>query len=1000
MKKTLRYALSVLLLGLTVTLSAAEKVIKIGKDAAMTLNRENVEIVTAPTANKVVQFAARELKTFLDSALSADIKIVNAPTAGKKHFFIGKEFAGDCSFDEKKLFRDAFYIITKGDGIYIGGIDSEKAFPEKQLQYTIWNQYYERATLFGVYDFLERFAGVRFYFPGELGTIVPKTAAIKVPQIEIFDFPDYDFRRYSMYQGKWMDVPKSPAAKARYEKYRSRAKFNQKRMVNGVWLKTAPNDFRNEEKNLAFYRYRMETFMEPNCHGLARYCYIKRFGKTNPEYFALMDNGQRHCSESLPHPGSICYSSGVVEEIYQDAKSFLLGEKADKRGVLTLHTGKPGWDPSAAQKGYFNIMPQDSYYRCHCDKCAKKFGTGVNYATEFMWQFTADIANRLKKEGVPGKVTQMAYRPYRAVPKVDIPDNVSVMVAEIGPWAQYNPEGQKRDYAELAAWAKKVAPNRIYLWNYVGKNDSSSSNLPDIPAPTHKAMALYYKSLEPLNIRGAYLESETDRYINNYLMYYLYGKLAWDNKVDTDAIIAEHHKLMFDQAAPVMATIFDDFEKLWLSRVVAKQAETPRGPLISSPPESELWNDIYSARVIDSFRQRFDEAEKLTAGNKLARARVRIFRNEWLEPLAAARAKYIENSSAVSSFGFVPGKDFHLRPFVTGKQAPAGELVDTKVHVSFGNNALRIAFECEEPNFEHIQATKRERNDPNVWQDSSVEVFIDPTGEGKGYYQLILNAEKSLTINKTVLNGSIGKHVGTIKAGVYTAVTRTKNGYRAAMSIPLKQLEGFDAAKAKFNFCRNRILKVRKAYHKLYTWSPFVKRFNDSENFGKIVSGDKSANAVDQGDFTLAMRGRWLGQWFHSGKLPENQSIERDTREYFSWPASIKLVNDSDKQLYFTQYLTKLEPDSEYEFTCMVKYKDVKRSASSTGGGVRININPEKNLWAPKTGMTGTSNWTRIKYQFKTTAKTNNPHRAYMRIYLLGATGTVWVDDVKIVKIK
>ena len=288
MKKTLLCALSVLLLGLTVTLSAAEKVIKIGKDAAMTLNKENVEIVTAPTANKVVQFAARELKTFLDSALSADIKIVNAPTAGKKHFFIGKEFAKDCNFDANKLFRDAFYIITKGDGIYIGGIDSEKAFPEKQLQYTIWNQYYERATLFGVYDFLERFAGVRFYFPGELGTIVPKTAAIKVPQIEIFDFPDYDFRRYSMYQGKWMDLPKSPAAKARYEKYRSRAKFNQKRMVNGVWLKTAPNDFRNEEKNLAFYRYRMETFMEPNCHGLARYCYIKRFGKTNPEYFALV----------------------------------------------------------------------------------------------------------------------------------------------------------------------------------------------------------------------------------------------------------------------------------------------------------------------------------------------------------------------------------------------------------------------------------------------------------------------------------------------------------------------------------------------------------------------------------------------------------------------------------------------------------------------------------------------------------------------------------------
>ena len=89
MKKFVRYALCVLLMGLAFTLSAAEKVIKIGKDAAMTLNKDNVEIVVSANASKVVQFAASELKTFLGSALSADVKIVNAPTAGKKHFFIG-----------------------------------------------------------------------------------------------------------------------------------------------------------------------------------------------------------------------------------------------------------------------------------------------------------------------------------------------------------------------------------------------------------------------------------------------------------------------------------------------------------------------------------------------------------------------------------------------------------------------------------------------------------------------------------------------------------------------------------------------------------------------------------------------------------------------------------------------------------------------------------------------------------------------------------------------
>ena len=35
--------------------------------------------------------------------------------------------------------------------------------------------YDEQGTMYAVYDFLERFAGCRFYFPGELGTILPRT---------------------------------------------------------------------------------------------------------------------------------------------------------------------------------------------------------------------------------------------------------------------------------------------------------------------------------------------------------------------------------------------------------------------------------------------------------------------------------------------------------------------------------------------------------------------------------------------------------------------------------------------------------------------------------------------------------------------------------------------------------------------------------------------------------------------------------------------------------
>ena len=49
----------------------------------------DAEIVVAPKAPLGTQFAARELKTFLDRALGADVKVVTAFTPGKKAIVLG-----------------------------------------------------------------------------------------------------------------------------------------------------------------------------------------------------------------------------------------------------------------------------------------------------------------------------------------------------------------------------------------------------------------------------------------------------------------------------------------------------------------------------------------------------------------------------------------------------------------------------------------------------------------------------------------------------------------------------------------------------------------------------------------------------------------------------------------------------------------------------------------------------------------------------------------------
>jgi hypothetical protein len=56
-------------------------------------------------------------------------------------------------------------------------------------------------TEFAVYDFLERYVGVRWLFPGDLGTYVPKTRNIDIPMKEVVSRPAYISRTISTMQG-------------------------------------------------------------------------------------------------------------------------------------------------------------------------------------------------------------------------------------------------------------------------------------------------------------------------------------------------------------------------------------------------------------------------------------------------------------------------------------------------------------------------------------------------------------------------------------------------------------------------------------------------------------------------------------------------------------------------------------------------------------------------------------------------------------------------------
>ncbi len=956
--------------------SPAPKSIVIGKKSIMELKPGNFVILLPAKPSKVLKFAASELQTILSQAMGAKIPVTTAPQPGKHHIRLGiTPEAVKAGLDPEKLIRDGFYIRTVGKDIFIAGRDDSTKDPVREIQRGGgWSMHYEHATIFGVYDFLERFAGVRFYFPGELGTIVPKRKVLSIPQINIVERPDFKVRTYSaFYDGVYFEGPKADA------------------VIN-------PN------KNLNLYRNRYPTEYMPCCHGINGFGLVHRFGKSNPEYFVKMSNGTRLNDPDVRFAGQLCWTSPVKEEIYKDLVSYFTGRPPQERGVWwnKRHT----WAFPVFRNPYVDVMPQDSFHRCYCKNCEAAYNPGKYYATELVWGNVIDWANRLKKAGIKGQLNMMAYPPYRGIPKRAIPDNVNVMVAETGPWI-LDPKAAAVQDGEIKAWVKKLG-RKVWIWNYANKFGRLA--IKGVPAPTPRAVGAYYSRMSPY-IFGAFMESECDRYLYFYLNFHVFSKVAWDNKCNWQQIINEHHELMFGKAAPVMKQLFEFFEDTWLKKIYGRTVDTPIGPVVSVPSDYDLWHKIYSPTVLADLRRSFDKAASMVPKNSLEAKRIALFRREYLNNLEKAAQSYLNRTSAAKGvtmrFGGAP---VQLIPHDVKKGADP-ELVTTRVSAALNAKTIDFTFECEEPRFADTVAAKRAYDDKETWRDNSVEVFLNPSGDKKNYYQLIVNSKGSLTDFKWFRAGASSTLDASWRSDAAVAVTPVKGGFKVTLSIPLARFPGLKKSGFPVNFGRSRVLKSQGNCQIHYKWSRYAKGFHDLENYG-TVGPCKNEVIYDPGFDTLKPRkpaDRFWGVtknkkfygWYTNNQKPKDFAT-LDSKVFFSAPYSMKLVcTDHKKGRSIGQYITgKLKSNTKYRISFKVKLENVVQMSKSASGFC-VNIWDDANRWFPKgRWLAGTMDWTYLSFIHKTSAKAGNAKVSYIHARLMNCTGTAWVDDISIEEIE
>lgn len=942
--------------------------------------RAEAVIVLPPGAGKILRFAADELRTLLKEGTGAEIPVVSAPQTGKINIFLGEELLNKAGFSLKSIPRDGFVIRMLANNIYLAGRDDPKADPIREAGG--WCKW-ERGTLYAVYHFLERFAGVRFYFPGKMGTVVPVRSELKIPAADITEAPDFLTRK--VIPGV-RPIPGRPTVSRWYE--------GSEAGRNDVIRKAGMNN----------YRLRTGSYAVMAAHGLAQMGYVHRFAKTNPEFFALTDKGLRYTQPRLGWDrknhagiyGQLCLSNpGLREQVYKDAKAFLTGKSAAEAGIdLGPSHGSVRW-PGSLIPGFFDVMPNDSFYQCRCSRCQADFKKGPQAVSDHVWKFVKDMGERLKKENIPGRLNMMAYNPYRQIPSFDLPDNIWLTLSAVGPWT-VGTKREKSDFELIRRWNKKCNSKVGTLWTYPG---DPYRQFADLPMMTPRAVGKYFKSLAPY-INGALLEAETDHYLFQYLNFYIFSKVSWNTASNTDAILKEHFSLMFGPAAHSMREAYDLLEKCWL-KIYARAGEQNTGK-VDYPNEIERWTKIYDEKVMERITRLLRWAEKQTAKDKASQARVKFMAEELFGPMLKARKKWAADRAQVANWSeTLPMLKPGSRPVIDGKidealwknavtvpfrllNSKATGAVDSSRSLKLLRDAehLYVAFDFASVPPSNLRYAVGKGN--QFWFESEAEVMLMPSE--KVMYQFACNPAGEVRTMSYDISGLQLKSPKVLTTAAKIKCAKNTKNWSAEFAIPLAELKpAGNELKANFSYVES----VKNGGVRHFTWSPYLKKsFQEFENYGTLYLSEK--NLIRNGNFRLpAVKGKIP---FWGASKPGIFAIEfQNTR---SNSPALSCTVTGPGRFYCAQQIVGMKPDTRYRFSFFIKLENLKRLQPGRGGAY-ATLFYGKQIMVPKSPMDGTSDWVKVVQDFTTDNKLI-PARCSLTIGVYNVSGRVFFDSVKL----
>jgi len=546
------------------------------------------DIIVASNAPNIVKLAADYFQIYIYNMTGVRLPISNSVNQSKDyHIYIGRSSYTDnlginsqgCENDGFKMVSGANYLALIGDDAPFV-LSGPTNYPEwDSLTGKKWANdfidYYGRqcngqkdicmtdgrGSLNAVFEFLYN-QGIRWYAPGEIGTIIPEKSSIGFGDMNVLINPDVPMRSMNHYYFELAHI--QPYLYPDYENVLQ---------------------WRLSLRDNHFFEFMSGGGGGP-AHGILAVISRNEQKTQHPEYYAILDGVRMNGDNPVP---DLC-SQGLLQENVEYVKA-----------MFDLYNGS-----------IVNVMPTDGF-RGPSESSAECLAMeddsrGFESAlSEYTWEYVNNVAwevyNDPKYSGK--KIINAAYPPYLFPPRnlsKPVAPNLVVMITR---WrSDFASEQERQKYLDLKnQWLDILPSKEIYTYDYYLHNrpDTFTQGIPSY------FPHIIVEDLDDLksNSKGEFMEvysnwpldnREWDTFAATSFNVYVTARAYWDTNLDVDALLEEYYTLYYGPASSQMKAFVEYSEDNYIRALEDPTVlRTMRSMLASA--KSVAGDTIYGQRI-------------------------------------------------------------------------------------------------------------------------------------------------------------------------------------------------------------------------------------------------------------------------------------------------------------------------------------------------------------------------------------------------------------------